>query len=975
MTTLSIKKNLYACCPRRVRPYWDRLEASPLGARVARGAFWSLAGTAISQGLTLVASIFVARMLGKDIFGELGIIRSTVGMFGVMAGFGLGVTATKHVAECRHRDPERAGRIMALSGLVALVTGMLAACILFLFAPWLAEHTLAAPALAGPLRIGALMLLFSAMNGTQTGALAGFEAFKTIAQVNLLIGLASFPMLLVGTYVGGLTGTVWALVSNLAIAWLLNHLALRREAARALVPFRMTGCLQESGVLWQFALPAVFSSLLVMPTTWICGAMLVNQPGGYGELGVFSAALIFQSVLLFMGGVINAPLLSLLSHENPSSENRLQQINVLSSWLFGLLPAAPLLCFPELSTLVFSAEYASTLPRALPIVMLYTCIMLYKQGLARVLAVKSLMWWSVASNAVWAITLLASASLLTRYGAVGLASAYALAYGLNTLLFFPLYLYKGLVPRGSIWSTEAGLIWVAVVTAALLGASECSIALRAVYLPLALSVIVACAIRLGRPTPARPVAKRESHDSQHSPAAKSNVVQAVVEHGLCSGCGVCVGLCPRGVLDMQTGDTGDLACIITGQCATGCGICTDVCPFTSSVHNPRPRNVALFDDSQDPSAQFHPSIGWHRRSIVGYRRDPARRAGSASGGLATWCLEKLLQRGEVTRVAVVRFSQNRQKSFFEFHAASTVEEIRQASGSVYHPVEISSIVREILAGQERWAVVGVPCLCAAIRNSSRLASKVPYVLGLACGMYQNTYYTEMLLSQSGIHPAEATEIRFRNKAANRPANDFRFQGTTATRPGKAISYHGLPLFLGRHGYFRYQACNSCMDVFAETADACFMDAWLPEFARDPKGTSLTVLRNQYLDELFQSAEARRELCLEDTTPERVVQSQQVHVRRKQELIYFRHSRHAPPQAPVRTTGRDRLEWWLQQRTQRRSKVAWSRYGRRYGRFAFWTAMLDLLLAQLFLVQGPSRLLSLPRRVARKAVRWLSWRVS
>jgi O-antigen/teichoic acid export membrane protein/coenzyme F420-reducing hydrogenase beta subunit len=969
MTTLTIKKALYTRCPSRVRPYWDRLEASPLGARLARGAFWSLAGTTISQGLTLVASIFVARMLGKEIYGELGIIRSTVGMFGVMAGFGLGLTATKHVAECRHRDPERAGRIMALSGLVALATGMAAALVLFGSAPWLAEHTLAAPALAGPLRIGSLMLLLSAMNGTQTGALAGFEAFKTIAQVNLLIGLASFPMLLIGTYLGGLTGTVWALVINLAVAWLLNHLALRREAARCRVPFKMAGCSQEWGVLGGFALPAALSSLLVVPTTWSCGAMLVNQPGGYAELGVFSAALIFQSVLLFMGGVINAPLLSLLSHENPSGENRLQQINVLSSWLCGLLPALPLLCFPELSTLVLGSEFASTLPQTLPIVMLYTCIMLYKQGLARVLAVKSLMWWSVASNAVWAIALLASASLLTRYGAVGLASAYALAYGLNTLLFFPLYLHKGLVPRGSIWSAEAGLTWVAVVTAALLGASECSIALRAVYLPLALSAIVACAIRLGRPMPARPVAKRESPDGQPSPAAKSNVVHAVVEHELCSGCGVCVGLCPRGALDMQTGDTGDLTCVMAGTCATGCGICTDVCPFSRSVHNPRPRNVALFGDANDPSAQFHPNIGWHRRSILGYRRDPVHRAASASGGLATWCLEKLLQHGEVTRVAVVRFAQDRRKAFFEFHAASTIEEIRQASGSVYHPVEISSIVREILAGQERWAVVGVPCLCAAIRNSSRLTSKVPYVLGLACGMYQNTYYTEMLLSQSGIYPAEATGIHFRNKAPKGPASDFRFQGTSATRPGKPIPYHGLPLFLGRHGYFRYQACNYCMDVFAETADACFMDAWLPEFVRDPKGTSLAVLRNQYLDALFQSVEARRELCLDDTTPERVVQSQQVHVRRKQELIHFRHPRHASPEAPVHATRRERLEWWLQQRTQRRSKAAWGRYGRRYGRFVFWAVMLDLLLAQLLLVQAPSRLLSLPRRVVRKAARW------
>ena len=50
-------------------------------------------------------------------------IQSTVGMFGVFAGFGLGLTATKHVAEFRQSDPDRAGRIIGLSGLFAIGPG------------------------------------------------------------------------------------------------------------------------------------------------------------------------------------------------------------------------------------------------------------------------------------------------------------------------------------------------------------------------------------------------------------------------------------------------------------------------------------------------------------------------------------------------------------------------------------------------------------------------------------------------------------------------------------------------------------------------------------------------------------------------------------------------------------------------------------------------------------------------------------
>ena len=53
----------------------------------------------------------------------LGMIQSTVGGFGTFAGFGLGVTAAKHVAESRRSEPARAVRIIVLSSIVAIVTG------------------------------------------------------------------------------------------------------------------------------------------------------------------------------------------------------------------------------------------------------------------------------------------------------------------------------------------------------------------------------------------------------------------------------------------------------------------------------------------------------------------------------------------------------------------------------------------------------------------------------------------------------------------------------------------------------------------------------------------------------------------------------------------------------------------------------------------------------------------------------------
>ena len=304
MLNIGVKKTIYTFCPNFLRPSFNRIESSPIGLRLARGVFWSMAGAVISRGLMLCATVLVARMLGKTVYGELGMIQSTVGMFGVFAGFGLGLTATKHVAEFRQSDPARAGRIIGLSGLFAMGTGGVMALALFIFAPWLAEHTINAPHLANVLRIGAIILFINALNGAQTGALAGFEAFKTIAHVNLFVGLISFPLLVCGAYFGGLRGAVWALAINLCFNWLFNHLALRKESRRYKVPFSFRDCIREWPVLWKFSLPAAINSGLVGPVSWACFALLVRQPKGYSEIGIFTAALVFQGLLMFVSNML-----------------------------------------------------------------------------------------------------------------------------------------------------------------------------------------------------------------------------------------------------------------------------------------------------------------------------------------------------------------------------------------------------------------------------------------------------------------------------------------------------------------------------------------------------------------------------------------------------------------------------------------------------------------------------------------------
>jgi O-antigen/teichoic acid export membrane protein len=436
---VNIKSSLYAVLPDFALGYAERIEASPIGYRLARGAFWSLAGAMIARGLTLFSSILVARIVGKVGFGELGIIQSTVGMFGTFAGFGLGLTATKYVAEFKQKDPARAGRILALSTGVTVATGAIVTVVFLALAPWLASRTLAAPQLGGLLRIGSLMLLLGAVTGAQTGALAGFEAFKRIAQINLASGLAAFPLMVGGAYVGGLEGALWGLVASYGVNWALNQWAVRKEAARAAVPISFVGSREEFGVLWAFSFPALLASVMVGPVNWFCSAILVNQPNGYAEMGIFSAANQWFGALLFLPGVLGQVVLPALAERVGASDAQNSARVIRLSIIINLVIVLPFVLALSLASVWVMGLYGQSFKTGWPtlvLVLVTAGLLAVQQPVGQMIAAAGRMWLGFTMNMGWALVFVLFTLTWASKGASGLALARLVAYGAHALWTF-----------------------------------------------------------------------------------------------------------------------------------------------------------------------------------------------------------------------------------------------------------------------------------------------------------------------------------------------------------------------------------------------------------------------------------------------------------------------------------------------------------------------------------------------------------
>ncbi len=457
--------------------------AGSLRARFARGSAWSLGGQIASYLVGVVSAALVGRALGVAGFGELGMIQSTVGMFGLLAGMGLGVTNTKFVAELRSSHPQRAGRIMGLSLLVAIISGASVCGLVIGLSPVLAGRTLGDPTLTLPLQIASALLLFESVIGALSGALAGFEAFREIALNTTLRVLLTFPLIVLGAYRLGLTGAALGLAGGALVGLVLYVISTIRVSRRHQCVARFDGLRTELRVLTGFSLPAYVSGAMVTPMIWVARLILFRYPDGSEQMGLFQATWRFQDIISLLGATVGASLLPLLASREGSGSTRLAAGNMLVSWGLGFFLLAPLMAFPEVVGLLFGGGYAGRpLNVTMVLAMAVTNIILYKQGLARVLTARALLWWGVLSNGVWAATLLLCTWWLAPHGAVGLAGAFLIAYAVNVALFIPLYTGKQLVPRSTIVSWEALGIWLLLAALAAGSLFELGWALRAVLL-------------------------------------------------------------------------------------------------------------------------------------------------------------------------------------------------------------------------------------------------------------------------------------------------------------------------------------------------------------------------------------------------------------------------------------------------------------------------------------------------------------
>jgi coenzyme F420-reducing hydrogenase beta subunit len=309
------------------------------------------------------------------------------------------------------------------------------------------------------------------------------------------------------------------------------------------------------------------------------------------------------------------------------------------------------------------------------------------------------------------------------------------------------------------------------------------------------------------------------------------VISDIVKNDLCIGCGLCVYKCPTQALKMKWNENGFLVPDLFGNCDLN-GLCISVCPFNLNPDNEVKTENELTQLFIDSNFEFHSKIGRYIGLYAGFSND--YRLSSSSGGIATYILLELLEKGIVDYIITVNES-NIEKTFYEYSILSSKSEILNASKTKYFPVTLASVMQQINELQGKVAVVGVACFIKAIRltlyKEPTLNEKIIFLVGIICGGVKSRYFTDYLASKTGVFHGDFTKPQYRVKDLNSTAIDYSFRCIgKKDNIENTIKMSSVGDMWGT-GLFKNNACDFCDDVTTELSDISIGDAWIDPYIK------------------------------------------------------------------------------------------------------------------------------------------------
>lgn len=405
-----------------------------LNSKLFKDSFWAVFGNGMGNCLLLIAGILIARILGKELYGEYGMVKTTMFHIGYFATLGLGFTSTKFIADAVQQSKACLRNTIRISLLTTFVFGLLLCVLLFLFsatiARWINE-----PSVEPAFKALGVIIILRALSVTSIGILAGFKDFKRTGINSIISGLSllltAYPL----TSVWGLTGAFIALALSQGINALLNLW---------FVGIRYKNSIGEDKVgkdIIIFTIPVSIQELFYMISTW-GGTMVLTKYASLGEVGLWSAASQWNAIILFVPSLLANVVLSYLSGLSSQYDSHERMLNkmLIINFTCSFIPFVIVYLLAGFISSFYGPTFADLKP-ILRVLILSTIFVCLSNVFQSNLLSKGKNWLLLTARVIRDVLLLSSLWIVLRHGVEHAALAYSWIYVIIYVVYFSLMFF------------------------------------------------------------------------------------------------------------------------------------------------------------------------------------------------------------------------------------------------------------------------------------------------------------------------------------------------------------------------------------------------------------------------------------------------------------------------------------------------------------------------------------------------------
>jgi len=390
------------------------------------------------KAMAFINFVIAARLLSPDDYGVLSIVFNLQNFAIVIASFGMPIVVTKRISQWLKKDAGTAQAVGSALVLISIVSSLITGISYLLLSGMIAGDLYGDPSLVTVFRLSALFVIIAALNIVLGAYMQGCQLITSLAKINAAVAVIWQPISFLAISAMGLDGAIIAMIisntlSVALLAWTSSKV-LRISFSRAREYLRDRA---EVRSVLMFTLPVFITTVMISPAYWIGRTVLVLE-WDFSVVGEFQIAESLAQVLLALSLAMSIPLLPLISEQNAVNPSGLAGMTnkLLKLAVFTILPLS-VIALPFLGriiTFLYGSEYGDAESPAVLMFAAYsfiaagTVISTVMFGIGRV-------WDVLGLNLAWMVAFLSLIYVVVpENGGYGLASAYAVSYGIYMAL-------------------------------------------------------------------------------------------------------------------------------------------------------------------------------------------------------------------------------------------------------------------------------------------------------------------------------------------------------------------------------------------------------------------------------------------------------------------------------------------------------------------------------------------------------------